>query len=977
MGVYQNYADKPNLIKLEGQEITLKFVRNNDGTGTVTWNIPTPNAGCAPGTQGAYDGIVITVDGIPANYISTSPKDGTFYNSDPTADRNISMGDKLDTALIVGAFYNDRTTTSLTITDIKARTAYYVSAYAVDNVGRYHREGVHAYSLPTGALETRNTTDDKEAFQDILLDVLGGYGVNSPTMLDKTKAYTFVMWINKVEYTITINGVDAQTYSDLIDAINEQFMLLGNPIELPFPPNKDGYYWDAANKLLYQWDGFANVSLNPIVSTLDPSVPIVGTYWYNPTTKLLKQYESGWVTRPFLNYQFDPTQMPCDQLWFDGTDAWQWDGNHWNKLCIYIQTTNPALAPVLSCDSFWFDTTGQLLYKWNDQIQMWDEVLAILSPKDPNTLNTGDFWFNETTSLVYEFVGGTWNQLGNIRYAERNSSGGLDNPVANTYWYIPTEGILYKRNSLNTLWIQQDLTSYPTDPRIRNSGDLWWRETSSLAELLAWDILNNVWIEVELFVKSTIDPSLPPNLPTCAVWFNPMDNTMKLISGVTCNTVPFISFPFDPTKPALYSYWYNSTTKTFNLWNGTGWDVITPIVTGTDPFSVSLNELWFDTANNLLKKWNGASWDILSYSLVPLVPTVGTLWWDTANEQLYTWDGTNWVTTMGIAGVEFFKAKNQFGRDYMHFFTMGTGCTFFIRYMATANDLFSQLKPGLIYTDPVEGASGIDAGPMYNQLGVGDDGSPDERRAIQSSIRLALGSPSVTVELTKEQLDECINYALLHVRKYSTLAYKRGYFFLQCLPNQQTYVLTNRCVGFNKIVNVMDIQRMSSSFFRTAYAGNDLFGVAALQQLYTIGAFDMLSFHLVSSYIKELETLFASRIMFQWNEKSRELKMYNNFLALEKVLVDAEVERTEQELMTDRELRLWIIQWSIAEAKMFLSQPRGKYQQLPGPNGSTALNTSDLINQSQQEKEKLLEQLSDMAMQGLGEIGMKAHFISG
>lgn len=978
MGVYQNYADKPNLIKLEGQEITLKFVRNNDGTGTITWNIPPPNAGCASDTPGAYDGIVITVDGKAANYISTSPKDGTFYNADPTADRDVHLGDKIDTAMVIGAFYNDRTTTSLTITGVRARTAYFVSAYAVDNVGRYHREGVHAYSLPTGVQEATNSTDDREAFQDIVLEPLGGIGVNASTGLDVTKAYSFKIWINKKEYTIHVNGVDAQTYADLMTAINKQFMLLENPVELPFPPNTGGYYWDAINKLLYQWDGFHNVELNPVISDIDPTQPIDGTYWYNPTTKQLKRYLSGaWGLRPFLTSKYDPTNLPCDQLWFDGTDVWQWDGNHWNKLCIYIQTTNPALAPVFGCDTYWFDSVNKLLYKWNDQVKVWDEVLAILSPLDPNTLNTGDFWYNETDQKGYQFVGGTWNQLSNIRYEERNSSGGLDNPTANSYWYIPTEGILYKRNSFNTAWVEQILTSYVSDPRIRNSGDLWWKDTNSTDELLVWDSYNNAWIAVEIFIRTGSDPSLPPNLPACAVWLNPETNIMKVISGVTCDTVPYINFPLDPTKPANYCFWFNSTDNTFNIWNGTSWTIITPIISDIDPFAIPANALWFDTSHNLLKKWNGTSWDIVPYSLTPLVPTVGTQWWDTANEQLYIWDGTNWVTYGGLAGVEFRKALNRFTRDYMHFFTVGTGCNSFIVYEATAEDLFSKLSTGLIYNDPVEGASGIDAGPMYNQLGVGDDGSPDERRAVHSSIRLALGSPSVTVELTKEQLDECINYALLHIRKYSTLAYKRGYFFLDIKPNQQTYILTNRCVGFNKIVDINAIYRMSSTFFRTSYAGNDLFGIAALQQLYTIGAFDMLSFHMVSSYIEELEKLFASAIMFQWNERSRELKMYQNFLARERVLVDTTVERTEQDLMVDRELRLWILNWSIAEAKMFLSQPRGKYQQLPGPNGSTSLNTQDLINQAQSEKEKLLEQLQDMSMQGSIEIGLRSHFILG
>ena len=40
-----------------------------------------------------------------------------------------------------------------------------MSGYAVDAQARYHREGVHAYSLPTGIDD--KITDDKSAYQDI------------------------------------------------------------------------------------------------------------------------------------------------------------------------------------------------------------------------------------------------------------------------------------------------------------------------------------------------------------------------------------------------------------------------------------------------------------------------------------------------------------------------------------------------------------------------------------------------------------------------------------------------------------------------------------------------------------------------------------------------------------------------------------------------------------------------------------------
>jgi len=94
-------------------------------------------------------------------------------------------------------------------------------------------------------------------------------------------------------------------------------------------------------------------------------------------------------------------------------------------------------------------------------------------------------------------------------------------------------------------------------------------------------------------------------------------------------------------------------------------------------------------------------------------------------------------------------------------------------------------------------------------------------------------------------------------------------------------------------------------------------------------------------------------------------------------LIDASVERTEQDLMVDRNTTMWIQKWALAEAKMVLSQGRGKFQSLPGPNGNTILNAQELITQSEAEKAGLLEELEDMSMADASEVGQHAYFIMG
>ena len=975
--VYDKFNDSPNQIRIEGQEISIRFQRTSYTTARISWNIPAPANGCSSDNQ-AYDGIVITFDNKPANYISTSPKDGTYYNGDPTADTNLHAGDKIDTAYVLAALYHDKTTTFIDIDGIAPRTPYYVSGYAVDNVGRYHREGVHAYSLPTGTQEGSRT--DNPSKHEIGISSVSGIMGTTLTGLESNRNYTFNLKIDCKTYPVQIKGVESLTYQDLVNAINRALAEMPESFKSPNPPNFGEYYLDLLNKFLYKWDGFKNVQLDLNSSVLDPAQPIVGTFWFNTSNQTLYVYESaGWIAYTnIVESDVDPTNPECEQLWFNGTDAWEWESNRWCKLCVYNQIRNPLLPPVFNCDTYWYDSTNLLLYKWDNTLKKWNDILAIYTTKDPNTLNTGDYWYDETEEKMKQFVGGTWNELSDIYYVERDETEEFPDPpgaIAQRYWYIPSTGEFYRRNLLNTEWDAISFVSFPTDPRDIESCDLWWNSNPSIDYLYAWDEVNSVWKAVDRFVQSAIDPSLAPILPDCAVWYNPTTKKLKRILDSKCADMGYINSLVDPTNLDAGFVWKNGDV--YKYWDGDEWIDLDIFIQADDPFVVDEGEFWLNLATNQLFQRVSGAWVEIFYSSVPLVPKVGDLWFNTLNKTLNEWNGTTWVETNPFAYVVLELRDCLDDKDKIVFYTKKTGCAHPIEVVIEAESVFSYLTNSVIYYDPINGTTGLAPGPMYKQLGVGDDGSPDERRALHDSIRITLGHPSVRVELTKEQLDECIDNALLMLRKNSNLSYRGALFFLDLKPNQQIYSLTDACVGFNKIVDVISIHRLRAGVFRNAFANNDAFQFAALQQLYRLGTFDMLTFHLTSSYIEELERIFAAKILYQWIENTRELKMYQVFRAKERVLVEATIEKTEQELFTDRETRHWIKRWAVADAKMMLSQVRGKFQTLPGPSGSTTLNSQELITQSEAEKADLKLELDDLNMQDAVDIGMKAHFVLG
>lgn len=978
MGIYDGFADTPDQIRSEGQQINVALVRDGNGGATIKWNIPSPVAGCSVEDQ-AYDGIVIIVSDKPANYIESSPKNGTYYTGDPTFSKDLHSGDKIDGARVVGAFYHDKTTTSLFVTDVEDKTPYYVSAYAVDNVGRYHREGAHSYSLPTGPNEY-NDSQDTRAYHDIGIE-LDVVNAGTPTGLLSGTNYTFNILINGEKYEITIEGHDALTYPDLVDAINREFVLITDA------DRKDlnlevAYYFDPTTKKLYVWDYDTYVEVDFILSDSDPSMPVVGEYWFDGETLFV--YESGgqWIQVPLITLSFDPSDPNCDNVWFDGTDAWIWKDNRWCKLTTYIQTTNPLLPPNMGCSDYWYDENELILKVWADDIGGWKEAFAIYSSIDPNIIGPGVYWLNQTDDKMYVRVaGGAWNQLVNIDYEEANSEGDLDSPTAGQYWFIPSTQEFFKRNTSNTAWISLDFVLSVSDPTERKSCNLWWNSSPSVDDLYAWDVQANDWVLVSSFVQSTIDPSNPPELEENAAWYNPDTEKLQLLITPDCKfkDIEYISYPTDPTSLPPNVAW-KGVDGIFRLSDGMGgWIIIDPIESENDPFVVTTGTLWYDESSDQLKEWNGFVWEVIDLLDSMVYPEIGYLVLNDADEKLYVWNGTTWVEGEAIAGVVLLNPNKMGEKNRLCFFTSARGCEQNIQVLAEAENLFSMLTASVFYYDPIPGYSRLEKGETWQTLGIGDDGSPDERRELNMTIRRFLGHPSQKVELTDDQIDDAIDSALGMIRKYSGYGYNREFFFLDLMPNQQRYVLTNRCVGFNKVVGINKIYRLRSGFLNGSLGagGYDVFGYAALLHLYKTGTFDTLSYHLVSSYIEDMQLLFADEINYNWRESSRELTLYQAIYARERVLLDTFIERTEQDLMKNRDVKEWVKKWALAEAKLMLSQVRGKFQTLPGPQGSTTLNSQELITQAETAMAELKDELEDPAMQNLNEAGGGSHFIMG
>lgn len=983
MSIFSSPNDAPFQIRTEGQTITLTYKPGVPVTGqaTLEWTLPIPAQGCTQGDGlGVYCGIVIIARTQPVDETNI-PQDGKVYDSDPTVNLNTHSGDKIGDALVVGAFYEgekrsrgEPLTTSLIVSDIDPKVGYFFAGYAVDCQLRYHADGVRAYSGEYG----NKKQPDTPGYQVIKL---GDNGVLPTDGTQLTPGFLygfeavyneqFPVQLGEQKFPITLDGINAGTYQQLVDEINKQLARITNPPQSPIAPNTGRYYWDGSQ--LHQWDGNQHLAVDATVEPNDPAAPLIGDYWHDTTTHQLKRWQLpnpfGWNIIPIIEYSEDPRSLAGgDDYWFDGTTGHRWCSTTWCQQNTIVSDENPLTPPVPECGTYWFDTANSILYQWNIDQERWLQVGAVYWNVAPNNLVNGTYWFDLTNSLLNQWNAGSWTNLAVIIDDEEpNTAGGV-------YWFNSSTEQLFLRNIADTAWIEQDVIVWLDDPTDTQTCELWWNSNDDL--LYKWDIVNSQWDLVASFIQQPTDPHGIPNIPIDTLWHDSNDNRMYKWDGLRWIEVSYVRHPTDPTLPTLGTSWYNPQTQQWNIFGtsvANNWNPVNPIDTSVDPFLIPQGTLWFNTSTNTLYERIGSSWVAIPFSSQPLTPSEGQQWLNSSTNTLYTWTKGQWVETPPLIVASLDQDGN------LRFTTTKAGSNFSINVSEPTNGseyLFPALTPTATIQSPTAGTDGISNVPSYMQLGVGDDGTPDERREVIDTVRQQLGHPVITVELTPYQLDQAVTSAIEVLRQRTTVAYKRAFFFLNVQGYQQKYILSNKVVGYNKIVDIMSIYRMTSAFLSTMQ-GAGVYGQIVLQHLYNMGTFDLVSYHLVAQYVETMEHLFAARLTYHWDEASRQLQIYHHFGRPERVLIDAMIERTEQEILRDRMVKQWIERYALMRARYMLAEIRGKYSTLPGAGGGVSLNASDLRAAADTEYDRLMTEIEDFIADTPENIGMHSTFIFG
>jgi hypothetical protein len=995
------YTDAPGKISSEGREITLKLQKTSPSTAKVSWTLPKGAPGCSIDDL-TYNGILVVTDTVPIKQEQT-PTNQKYYTGDPTVDRNLHAGSKIGTGLVIGAFYDDKTTTSLDISGLQLNTPYYITGFAVDNVGTYDLEGAHSYSQD---YQENPHDPDTAGCQTIKLGVLS----SDSTGLVSTNTYTFNVsvdypgfdnmdlnsvydqfdgfndgFLNTLNQStllsqifkgplISISGSQAQTYQQLIDLINFNLSILNNPFQGPNAPGTGTIYVNQLTNEAYIWNGTLNVLQNTLTSISDPTSPTVNDFWLNSTTQTMSKWNgTSWVLQKSINFASDPSVPECGTYWFNGTTCFQWDGTIWKPQITINQISDPSSAPVLPCGMFWLNLTTNQMFQWitsNGSCQngeltegIWTQVNVLDWNEDPRTILDGVYWFNTSVNKLQVRNVNTWSAPSyQVVVSDVTPPSSY---VISTLWVNTSTDTLYEWDGVNWVISSNEMIVWATDPTTPSAGELLWNDN-----LFVWDQVNQQWKLVNNFVESSLDPSEKVVIEKNVCWND--GTTLRCWDGMQWVVISAILFANDPTTISDGILWNNTLTNSWSIHQSGSWVIIPYAEFNIPPTSILPGQYWYNPQLNSLYVWNGIAWISLIFQIQPVSYSTGSLWYNTTEKSLYSWNGSSWV----VASVPR-VSLNELGNLVFTSGTTGSKSTIIVTDGISPNGLFANLIPRGAINPPTRGTDGLLPTPSYLQQGVGTDGTSEERREMIETILIQFGYPIVQVELTKEHLNFCVDQGLQTLRRMGSSGYERAFFFMDMKAGQQTYKLTDKTVGFHKIVNIMGIYRMTAAILGSA-EGQGVYGQLVLQHLYQMGTFDLVSYHIINEYTELMEKLFAANIMYTWREKPRLLSIHQNLFRDERVLMDVMIERTEQDIMTDRFLNNWIQTWATGEACLILAEIRGKFGNLPGAGGGVTLNAVDLRARAEKEFQQCIDELDNyIANSNFEDIGLGSQIIMG
>ena len=229
------------------------------------------------------------------------------------------------------------------------------------------------------------------------------------------------------------------------------------------------------------------------------------------------------------------------------------------------------------------------------------------------------------------------------------------------------------------------------------------------------------------------------------------------------------------------------------------------------------------------------------------------------------------------------------------------------------------------------------------------------KEALFENLRLRLGGDIIDLELDPDHYEAAYNYAIKLYRQRAQNATVESYTLMRVEKNVEIYTLPSEFINvralFRRTVG-LETGPSSTSFdpFSSAILNTYL-----LNYNYTGG---LATYDFYAGYVELAARMFGGYVTYTFNPVTKALRVVRDFKGSgERILIWADIQRPEIELIQDPGAGVWIGDYTLAVLKGIIGEAREKFQSIAGPGGGTSLNGTAMKNESKAEQERLIDDL--------------------
>ena len=231
------------------------------------------------------------------------------------------------------------------------------------------------------------------------------------------------------------------------------------------------------------------------------------------------------------------------------------------------------------------------------------------------------------------------------------------------------------------------------------------------------------------------------------------------------------------------------------------------------------------------------------------------------------------------------------------------------------------------------------------------------KQALFENLRLRMGGDIVDLELDPQHYEAAYNYAIKIYRQRAQNANLESYTLFTVQKNVYEYTLPSefinvrclyrRTVGLETGPSSTTFDPFSSAILNTYLLNYNYTGGLATYDFY-------------AGYVELTARMFGGYLNYTFNPVSKVLKVVRDFKGTgERVLIWADVQRPELELLQDPGAGIWIGDFILAILKGIIGEAREKFQSIAGPGGGTSLNGAAMKAESVAAQERLITELKN------------------